>query len=131
MINEEALMATVWSGDAAYIKSENPTLQYIVPKEGSNKWFDAMVIPKDAKNKENAEKLINYLTDPDNAKANVEYINYSTPITETKEMLDEEVQNDPGLYPPKEVLDKCEIFTDLGDSLRLYDDAWMEIKTAK
>ena len=131
MINEEAVMATVWSGDAAYIKAENPKLEYVIPEEGSNKWFDAMVIPKGAKNKENAEKLINYLTDPDNAKANVDYINYSTPNTETLEMLDEEIRDDQGLYPPESILDKCEIFTDLGDSLRLYDDAWMEIKTAK
>ena len=46
-------------------------------------------------------------------------------------MFYEEIRDDQGLYPPESILDKCEIFTDLGDSLRLYDDAWMEIKTAK
>ena len=55
MINGEAALATVWSGDAAYIMSENPELKYVIPEEGSNKWFDAMVIPKGSKNKENAE----------------------------------------------------------------------------
>ena len=69
MINEEAAIATVWSGDAAYIISQNPKLKYVIPEEGSNKWFDAMVIPKDSKNKENAEALINFLCDPENAKA--------------------------------------------------------------
>ncbi|MBS2905064.1 extracellular solute-binding protein, partial [Klebsiella pneumoniae] len=58
MINEEAAIAPVWSGDATYIISQNPKLKFIVPDEGSNKWFDAMVIPKGSKNKENAEKLI-------------------------------------------------------------------------
>ena len=90
-----------------------------------------MVIPKDSKNKENAEKLINFLCDPENALQNVEYIEYSTPNTGAYELLDDEVKNNPGLYPSKEVLDKCEVFVDLSDSLKLYDQAWMDIKTAK
>ncbi|CAI3203411.1 ABC transporter substrate-binding protein [Clostridium neonatale] len=126
MINGEAALATVWSGDAAYIMSENPELKYVIPEEGSNKWFDAMVIPKGSKNKENAEKLINFLTDPENSKQNVDYIGYSTPNKATYEMLDDEVKKS---YPSKDVLDKCEIFVDLGDNLKLYDDAWMNIKT--
>lgn len=126
MINGEAALATVWSGDAAYIMSENPDLKYVIPEEGSNKWFDAMVIPKGSKNKENAEKLINFLTDPENSKQNVDYIGYSTPNKATYEMLDDEVKKS---YPSQDVLDKCEIFVDLGDNLKLYDDAWMNIKT--
>lgn len=126
MINGEAALATVWSGDAAYIMSENPELKYVIPEEGSNKWFDAMVIPKGSKNKENAEKLINFLTDPENSKQNVDYIGYSTPNKATYEMLDDEVKKS---YPSQDVLDKCEIFVDLGDNLKLYDDAWMNIKT--
>lgn len=131
MISEEAIMATVWSGDAAYIRSENPKLEYVIPEEGANKWFDGMVVPKSAPNKENAEKLINFLCDPENAKQNVDYIGYSTPNKGAYDMLEDPVKDDKGIYPSKEVLDKCEIFTDLGDSLKLYDDAWMKIKTAK
>lgn len=131
MINEEAAIAPVWSGDAAYIMSQNPKLKYVIPQEGSNKWFDAMVIPKDSKNKENAEKLINFLCDPENALQNVEYIEYSTPNTGAYELLDDDVKNNTGLYPSEEVLNKCEVFVDLGDSLKLYDQAWMDIKTSK
>ncbi|WP_315081608.1 spermidine/putrescine ABC transporter substrate-binding protein [uncultured Clostridium sp.] len=131
MISEEAVMATVWSGDAAFIRSENPKLEYVIPEEGSNKWFDGMVVPKNAPNKENAEKLINFLCDPDNAKQNVDYIGYSTPNKDVYDMLEDNIKYDEGVYPSKEVLDKCEIFTDLGNSLKLYDDAWMKIKTAK
>ncbi len=126
MIQGEAVMATVWSGDANYIIAQNPELKYAIPDEGSNKWFDAMVIPKSAKNKENAEKLINFLTDPENAKQNVDYIEYSTPNKETYQMLDEDVK---ATYPSDDILNNCEIFVDLGDNLKLYDDAWMNIKT--
>ena len=130
MINEEAAIAPVWSGDAKYIISQNPKLKFIVPDEGSNKWFDAMVIPKGSKNKENAEKLIDFLCKPENALQNVEYIQFSTPNTGAYELLEDSIKDDPGAYPSKEVLDKCEVFVDLGDSLKLYDDAWMNIKTA-
>ncbi|GAB6169729.1 spermidine/putrescine ABC transporter substrate-binding protein [Clostridium carnis] len=130
MINGEAMLATVWSGDAMYIMNESDlNLKYIVPKEGSNKWFDAMVIPKDAPNKDGAEKFIDFLTDAENAKENVEYIGYSTPNTAALDLLDDEVKNNKGAYPSKEVLDKCEVFTDLGSNLKLYDDAWTIIKT--
>lgn len=130
MIQEEAAIAPVWSGDAAYILSENPKLKFVIPDEGTNKWFDAMVIPKDAKNKENAEKLINFLCNPENSLQNVNYIGYSTPNTETYELLDDDTKNNKGAYPSKSTLDKCEVFVDLGDSLKLYDEAWMNIKTA-
>ena len=131
MITEEAAIAPVWSGDAAYIMSENPKLKFVLPKEGTNKWFDAMAIPKGAKHKENAEKLINFLCDPENALQNVEYIEYSTPNEAAYEMLDDEVKNDESFYPPQSILDKCEVFVDLNKDIRLYDDAWMKVKTSR
>lgn len=130
MINGEAIFATVYSGDAIFIQEEAPdlNLQYVVPKEGSNKWFDVMVIPKGAKHKTEAEEFINFLSDPENAKENVEYIGYSTPNTGAYELLDEETQEDETVYPPEDVLDKCEIFKDLGNKIKLYDDAWLKVK---
>lgn len=125
MISGEASIATVWSGDANYILSENPDLKYVVPKEGSNKWFDSMVIPKVSKNKEGAEAFINFLCDPENAKQNVEYIGYYTPVTAAFEKLSEEEKE---RYPSDEILDKCEIFRNLSkDALEIYNDEWIRI----
>lgn len=130
IINGEASIATVWSGDAMYIMSESDlNLKYVIPEEGSNKWFDAMAIPKDAPNKAGAEAFINFLSDPENAVENVDYIGYSTPNKAAFDLLDEEVKNNESAYPSDETLDKCEIFTDLGDSLKLYDEAWTTVKT--
>jgi spermidine/putrescine transport system substrate-binding protein len=61
MISEEAALAVVWSGDAFFCMKENPDLDYVIPKEGSNYWFDSIVIPANAKNKAAAGKLINFL----------------------------------------------------------------------
>ena len=79
MIAGEKMLATVWSGDAIYIMNENPDMKYVIPKEGSNKWVDALCIPTGSKNKAQAEAFINFLCDPENAKENVDYIGYSTP----------------------------------------------------
>lgn len=130
MINGEAIFATVYSGDAIYIQEEAPdlNLQYVVPKEGSNKWFDVMVIPKGAKHKTEAEQFINFLSEPENAAENVDYIGYATPNMGAYELLDEETQEDETVYPSEEVLDKCEIFIDLGNKIKLYDDAWLKVK---
>jgi len=130
MINGSAALAAVYSGDAVYIQEEakNLNLKYVVPKEGSNIWFDAMVIPKGAKNKTESEEFINFLCDPENAKTNVEYIGYATPNISAYELLDEETKNDETVYPSKEVLDKTEIFRDLGDKIKLYDEAWLKVK---
>lgn len=128
MIAEEAALAVVWSGEAAAIKSENPNHEYVVPKEGSNLWFDSMVIPKTSKNKEAAELFINFMCDPEIAFLNADYIKYSSPHSEVKKMLDEELVNDEAFYPSDETLENCEVFIDLGENLKLYDRVWTEFK---
>ena len=128
MIAGEKLLATVWSGDAIYAMNGNPDLQYVIPEEGSNKWVDALCIPAGSKNKEAAEKFINFLCDPQIAKQNVDYIGYSTPNTAAFDLLDEETKNNPAAYPSKEVLDKCTLFIDLdSEALKLYEAAFTEV----
>lgn len=128
MIAGEAALAVVWSGDAVYMKWENPDLEYALPEEGSNLWVDAMVIPKTSKNKAEAELFINFMCDPEIAYKNADYIGYSSPHLEAKKMLDPELLNDPAAYPEMEELVNCEIFKDLGDFLRVYDRIWTEVK---
>ncbi len=128
MIGGEAALAVVWSGDAVFIIDESEDLNYIVPKEGSNLWFDNMVIPKDAKNKELAEKFINFMTRPGIALKNTEFIGYSSPNSGTIELLDDEIRNDQVAYPSDEVIENCEIFLDPGDFIGEYDRIWTEIK---
>lgn len=128
MISGEAALAVVWSGDAVYMMRENPDLAYAIPKEGSNLWFDAMVIPKTSKNKELAEEFINFMTRTDIAYKNTDYIGYSTPHTEAKSQLDPELLNDKAAYPSNEELENCEVFEDLSASASEYDRIWTEVK---
>ena len=131
MVSGEAALAVVWSGDAVAMIRDNPDLAYSIPKEGTNLWFDAMVIPKNAKNKEGAEQFINFLARPDIAAMNAEYIGYSTPITEALELLPDEITNDEVGYPTNLSEIDLEIFKDPLDIIQLYDSIWTDIKSAK
>lgn len=129
MIGEEAALAVVWSGDAVYMMEENEDLRYVVPKEGSNKWFDNMVIPKTSQNKKEAEMFINFMTRPEIALKNTEYIGYSTTNKETMKLLDPDVLNNEVAYPSDDVINNCEVFLDPGEFLKEYDRVWTDIKS--
>lgn len=129
MIGGEAALAVVWSGDAYYCMGENEDLAYALPKEGTNYWFDSMVIPTTSKHQKEAETFINFMCDTQTAFNNADYIGYATPQTEVMKMLDQELVNDPNAYPQVENLKNCEIFEYPGDEInKEYSRIWTEIK---
>jgi len=131
MIGGEAALGVIYSGEAIYTQRENPDLEYVVPKEGSNVWIDAWVIPKNCRNKENAEAFINFMCDPEIALKNFDFITYSTPNKAAREMIeDEEIKNSPIAFPDQSVLDRCETFNYLGEEIEsLYIEKWNEVKS--
>lgn len=132
LANEEAAVGLVWSGDAAEIMWENEKLDYVVPKEGSNLWFDNMVIPKTAKNIDGAHKFMNFMLDPNNAAQNAEYVGYSTPNEKAMEYLPEEISGDKRFYPDPELTDKLEVYENLGKKmLAYYNELFLEFKMHK
>ena len=72
MIAGEAAVAMVWSGDATFCMSENDELDYVVPEEGSNIFYDSICIPANARNVSGAEKFIDFLCRGDIAAMNYE-----------------------------------------------------------
>lgn len=131
MINGDAAFAVVYSGDAIWCmdpEEGNPDLAFAVPDEGSNVWFDNVVIPATSQHSAEAEAFINFLCDAEVAKANTEYIGYSTPNKAALAMLDASYIENETYNPPQAVLDRCEIFHDLGDFINVYNDAWNDIK---
>ncbi|SEO60854.1 PotD/PotF family extracellular solute-binding protein [Paenibacillus sp. OV219] len=129
LANEEAAVGVVWSGDAAEIIDENDKLTYVVPEEGSNLWFDNIVIPKTAKNVEGAHKFINFMLDPEHAAQNAEYVGYATPNKRALELLPEDISSDERFYPSPEVTAKLEVYRNLGKRmLSHYNDLFLEFK---
>ena len=131
MISNEAAIGVIYSGEAIYTQSENPDLEYVIPKEGSNVWIDSWVIPKNAQNKENAEAFINFLCRPDIAKMNFDYITYSTPNTAARELIeDDAIRNSTIAFPDASELERCETFNYLGTKFdNIYNELWREIKS--
>lgn len=131
MVAGEGALSVVYSGDAVAAMELNENLDYAVPNEGSNYWFDGMVIPKVSKNKEGAEKFINFMCRPDISAKNSEFIGYTTPISEALQYMDTEIVESPVFWPPQEILDKCDYYYDLGDTVKVYYDIWTDVLMSK
>lgn len=131
MIGNEAAIGVIYSGEAIYTQRENPDLEYVIPEEGTNVWIDSWVILKDAPNKENAEKFIDFMCRPDIAVKNFEYITYSTPNEAARELIeDEDIKNSEIAFPDLSQYDNLEVFVYLGEEGdALYNEMWKEVKS--
>ena len=108
MANGDICAAIMWSGDAfqaAYRAEEaenGQVIDYYIPKEGTNMWFDMMALPVDAKNIDNAYKFIDYMIRADVAAENVNYVWYASGNEAANELIDPEILEHPGIYPTAE-----------------------------
>lgn len=127
MVNEEADMALVWSGEAVAAMSENENLDYVIPKEGSNIWIDAMVIPSTTQKQELAEKLMNFLCSTDATLRNIDEVWYSTVHKEALELVDEKLLNNPAFNIPQDDIDRMEMLRDPKEFIELYSERWTEL----
>ncbi len=131
MIGGESAIGVIYSGEAIYTQQENPDLVYVIPEEGTNVWIDCWVILKNAPNKENAEKFIDFMCRPDIALINFEYITYSTPNVAARDLIeDESVKNSEIAFPDLSQYDNLETYVYLGeDGDSLYNELWKEVKS--
>lgn len=126
MINNSGAIAVVYSGEAREAMAENPDLDFYLPTV-SNLWIDNFAIPKDAKNYENALKLIDFLSRPDIAAISGD--EQGTPITKARELEPvKSTENFHVIYPDLEQMDEKEVYKDLGEFTEKFEDAWEEVK---
>ena len=134
----ETALCTYYAGDYLSMYDNNPDLKYVIPKEGSNWFVDAMCVLKDAKNKTEAEEWINFICSTEASLRNMDFIWYASPNEtaleeypayyqeQTGEELPEEVYQ--VMAAPQEVLDKCEMYLNLPAATRtLYNDLWTQL----
>jgi spermidine/putrescine-binding periplasmic protein potD len=130
MEREEAWIAPYYGGDYLLMAEENPDLAFYFPEEGFNLFIDAMCIPKGCQNKEAAEAYINFLCDPEISGENLDYLGYSTPVSEAKEYMDPDVAASPIAYPTEETLANGSAFINLSaETSQLTDSLWLQVKT--
>lgn len=129
MIHNEATIAITRSGQVADMMWENEDLDYVIPKEGSNLWFDNMVIPKTAMNVDGAHKFINFMLDPEVSAQNADYVGYSTPNVAALDIMEPEVTKDERFYPDEETRSHLEVYQNLGlEMIGHYNDLFLEFK---
>ncbi len=126
-------MAVVYSGDAAYILSENEDMSYCVPKEGTNIWVDSMVIPKNAENPKLAHEFINYILTYDASYDNTETVGYaSTNGDVLSDMSGEggDYENNEA-YLPRSNYESDEVFNDNEFLRQKLSELWIKVKASK
>lgn len=130
MIQEEGQIAISFSGEAADMMAENEHLHYLLPEDGSNLWFDSMVIPKTAQNIEGAHDFIRFMLRPENAALNAEYIGYSSPNqTAIENEIDPEIVAYPQFYPNLSKINHLEVYENLIlDYVDMYNETFLKFK---
>jgi putrescine transport system substrate-binding protein len=138
LANGEICLALGWSGDVLQARDradeagQGNVIKYFVPKEGTIIWFDMYAIPADAPHPDNAHAFINFMMKPEVAAANSNFVNYATGNAASIALVNEDVRNDPGVYPPPEV--KAKLFPDLSETdefTRLLNRTWTRFTTGK
>jgi putrescine transport system substrate-binding protein len=136
LANGDVCLAVGWSGDVFQAKDRaveaknGVNVEFVIPKEGAPIFFDMMTIPKDAKNADNAYAFINYLLKPEVMAGISNFTSYANAVTDSKPLIDEDVRNNPNIFPPKEV----KIFTLevlAPEVSRQYTDIWSAMKSGK
>ncbi|SNV82636.1 extracellular solute-binding protein [Pasteurella dagmatis] len=128
-VQGEVSLGMIWNGSAYLATKENPSIQFIYPKEGAIFWMDNYAIPKSAKNIEGAYKFIDFLLRPENAKIVIERMGFSMPNEGVKKLLSPELVSNPILFPPAEEVEKGIMQGDVGKAIDIYEKYWSKLKT--
>lgn len=129
MISGNKAIAVVYSGDACYIMSENPDLEYLTPCQGTNVWYDGMVITRDCSEQKLAHQFIDFMIREENATANTIMVGYTSPVTGAYEAMVEEDYADISAYIPDDENPDSEIFGYQDPKVKAkYAELWTKIK---
>ena len=130
MISGNKAMAIVYSGDAAYIMSENENMRYFEPEIGTNLWIDGMVIMKSSQNAVLAHKFIDFMIKPENALKNSEMVGYTSPVKSVFEELKTTTYSRISAYVPRQDYTKDEFFRYQDAETKKYcAELWTKVKS--
>ncbi len=129
VLSKGAVLAMAYSGDSARGTREDSETAYVLPREGSQIFVDAISIPAKAPHRDLAEKFINFMLEPKVAAQFAEWSQGATPNKAALEFIAPAVLSNPTIYPPPEIMHGLEYAKDLGDKNKLYDEVWTKIKS--
>jgi len=131
LLADEVDVCLEYNGDILQVMEEDDDLAYVVPEEGSQIWEDCMCIPTGAPHPEEAHEFISFLLQPEVKARIAEWVLYPTPNVAAKALLPEHIRNNPSIYPPDEVLARCEFSRYQGEDVQqMRDDAMTRVLAA-
>ena len=124
----EAALGVYYAGDSLSMMDSNPDLNFVIPKRGANLFVDSACIPSSSGSPELGEMYINFLSEPEIALANIEFIHYASPNDGALAIMNSATRNNKIIYPDEVTLDNCEVYVTLPDETNiLMEDLWNEI----
>ena len=128
VVAKSVAAAIVYSGEAARAMTDDASLRYIIPREGSQILVDNLCIPAKAPHRDLAEKFINYVLEAKVGARLSNFLQFATPNAAARPFIKPEDAKNPAIYPPADVMVKLEFLEDLGAKTKLFDEAWMQVK---
>jgi spermidine/putrescine transport system substrate-binding protein len=125
LISGDVWISQLWNGDTIQAQAEQPSLGYVIPKEGCTIWADSMCVPRRARNKRAAHEWMNYVLRPEVGAAVSDATGYGTPNAAAVRLM-----KSPVPYPSETELTRLEYQVDLGKDTATWDQIWTEIKSA-
>lgn len=113
---------------AEAVSHSSGRLAYVIPKEGGTLWIDNLAIPKGARNLDAAYAFLDFVMEPGIAAKIVNHVHYACANQAALPLIDAKIKADPSIYPPQEILNRCELIEDLGETTQLLDQLWTEVK---
>ncbi len=129
LLSGDVWIAQAYSGQIAKAMMENPNIAYVVPKEGCTYFVDNLCIPRNAEHKGLAQEFINFVLDARVAAAIANGTGFSSPSQSARALIRPELLTNEAAYPSREALEKCELITEVGQAISIYDRLWTEIKS--
>ncbi len=125
----DALLAQGYGGQFAKVIRDKPDeLAYVIPKEGGTRWTDNLCVPATARRTESIYAFLNYALQPEVAAKIANEVSYATPNAAARKLIDKSLLEDPAVYPPDDVLKRCQFMQDLGESAKLVERYFGEVK---
>ncbi len=100
LVSGDAAVGMIWNGFGAKARAEGANIEYSYPREGLVVWMDNVVLLKDAPNRENALKFMDFLLEPENIAAVTNYAQYSAGVQGVDGFLDPVLKSQPESVPP-------------------------------
>lgn len=129
IVEGRASVGMIWNGEAHLAHQDRFTVNYIYPTEGAILWIDSLVIPKTAKNLDEAYQFIDYLMKPGIAALTSENIGYATPNSKALNYIDPWTRGSKTVYPDDDTLKKAELQIDVGAALPIYEKYWAMLRS--